>query len=66
MPIARSNFSNEANPYTYYKTLGPELWEDLNGHIDVFVAGAGTGGTFMGTARYLKEQKSKHKKNSYC
>lgn len=49
-------FANEANPYTYYKTLGPELWEDLNGHIDVFVAGAGTGGTFMGTARYLKEQ----------
>lgn len=49
-------FANETNPYTYYKTLGPELWEDLNGHIDVFVAGAGTGGTFMGTARYLKEQ----------
>lgn len=49
-------FANEANPHTYYKTLGPELWEDLNGSIDVFVAGAGTGGTFMGTARYLKEQ----------
>lgn len=49
-------FANEANPHTYYKTLGPELWEDLNGRIDVFVAGAGTGGTFMGTARYLKEQ----------
>ena len=49
-------FANEANPHTYYKTLGPELWEDLNGRIDIFVAGAGTGGTFMGTARYLKEQ----------
>lgn len=49
-------FANPANPLTYYKTLGPELWEQLQGHIDVFVAGAGTGGTFMGTAQYLKEQ----------
>lgn len=49
-------FANEANPRTYYKTLGPELWELLNGHIDIFVAGAGTGGTFMGTAAYLKEK----------
>lgn len=49
-------FANPANPETYYKTLGPELWEQLDGSIDVFVAGAGTGGTFMGTARYLKEK----------
>ncbi|WP_246940627.1 PLP-dependent cysteine synthase family protein [Bacillus pinisoli] len=49
-------FGNPANPNTYYKTLGPELWEQLDGDIDVFIAGAGTGGTFMGTARYLKEQ----------
>lgn len=49
-------FSNAANPETYYKTLGPELWNELHGEIDVFVAGAGTGGTFMGTARYLKER----------
>lgn len=49
-------FANPANPLTYYKTLGPELWEQLQGHIDVFVAGVGTGGTFMGTAQYLKEQ----------
>jgi O-acetylserine dependent cystathionine beta-synthase len=49
-------FGNPANPNTYYKTLGPELWEQLDGQIDVFVAGAGTGGTFMGTARYLREQ----------
>lgn len=49
-------FSNPANPETYYKTLAPEIWEDLNGEIDVFVAGAGSGGTFMGTARYFKER----------
>lgn len=49
-------FSNAANPVTYYKTLGPELWRDLKGGIDVFVAGAGSGGTFMGTAQYLKER----------
>ncbi|BDG46382.1 cysteine synthase family protein [Parageobacillus sp. KH3-4] len=49
-------FANPANPRTYYKTLGPELWEDLDGQIDIFVAGAGSGGTFMGTAMFLKEK----------
>jgi cystathionine beta-synthase (O-acetyl-L-serine) len=51
-----SQFSNPANPATYVKTLGPELWNDLDGQIDIFVAGAGTGGTFMGTAQYLKKK----------
>jgi len=54
-------FANPANPATYYKTLGPELWDQLDGDIDIFVAGAGSGGTFMGTARYLKEQQKKIK-----
>lgn len=49
-------FGNPANPETYYKTLGPEIWEQMDGNVNVFIAGAGTGGTFMGTARYLKEQ----------
>ncbi|MBP1968945.1 O-acetylserine dependent cystathionine beta-synthase [Virgibacillus natechei] len=51
-------FSNPANPKTYYKTLAPEIWNDLNGDVDIFVAGAGTGGTFMGSAHFLKEKKS--------
>jgi len=49
-------FANPANPETYYKTLGPEIWEQMNRNVNIFIAGAGTGGTFMGTARYLKEQ----------
>jgi cystathionine beta-synthase (O-acetyl-L-serine) len=49
-------FGNPANPETYYKTLGPEIWEQMDGNIHVFIAGAGTGGTFMGTARFLKER----------
>ncbi|MCY7691968.1 cysteine synthase family protein [Bacillus altitudinis] len=50
-------FKNQVNPLTYYKALGPEIWSDLQGNIDVFVAGAGSGGTFQGCAAYLKEQK---------
>ncbi|QST00386.1 cysteine synthase family protein [Pontibacillus sp. ALD_SL1] len=49
-------FDNHANPQTYYETLGPEIYDSLEGSVDVFVAGGGTGGTFMGTARYLKEK----------
>lgn len=51
-----SQFSNPANPETYVRTLGPEVWEALDGEIDVFIAGAGSGGTFMGTSRYLKSK----------
>ncbi|QHZ47847.1 PLP-dependent cysteine synthase family protein [Bacillus sp. NSP9.1] len=49
-------FKNRVNPLVYYKTLAPEIWQDLDGKVDVFVAGAGSGGTFAGTARFLKEQ----------
>ncbi|KKE80410.1 cysteine synthase family protein [Oceanobacillus caeni] len=49
-------FANPANPKAYYKTLAPEIWNDLNGKVDIFVAGAGSGGTFMGVSQYLKEK----------
>lgn len=53
--ISLEQFKNQSNPLAHYETTGPEIYRDLNGEVNYFVAGAGSGGTYTGALRYLKE-----------